>query len=133
MRYRERESTDQEINISPLIDIVFILLIFFMVSATFVKDYNLDISRPKASFSTAASAKAIRVFINSDNDVFIDGNPVRIWVIQSYIREKLAGGDKTVLVVTDEGVPANRLIEVIDQCRLAGAVNVGVATEQEGA
>lgn len=134
MRYKERENTEQEINISPLIDIVFILLIFFMVSATFVKDYDLDINRPKASSSTASSSKAIRVHIDSAGDVFIDGKPVRTWVIQNYVREKLdSASDSTVLVVADEGVSAGKLIEVIDQCRMAGAANVGVVTEQEGA
>ena len=77
MRYKQRGSTEQEINISPLIDIVFILLIFFMVSATFVKDYDLDINRPKASSATTSSSKAIRVHIDSGGDVFIDGQPVR--------------------------------------------------------
>ena len=133
MRYKERENTEQEINISPLIDIVFILLIFFMVSATFVKDYDLDINRPKASSSTASSSKAIRVHVDSAGDVFIDGKPVRTWVIQNYVREKLdSASDSTVLVVADEGVSAGKLIEVVDQCRMAGAANVGVVTEQEG-
>jgi len=133
MRYKERDSTEQEINISPLIDIVFILLIFFMVSATFVKDYDLDINRPKASSSTASSSKAIRVHIDSSGDVFMDGQPVRSWVIQNYVREKLGNSaDSTVLVVADEGVAAGKLIEVVDQCRMAGAANVGVVTEQEG-
>lgn len=134
MRYKERDSTEQEINISPLIDIVFILLIFFMVSATFVKDYDLQINRPKASSSTASSSKAIRVHIDASGDVYIDGQPVRTWVVQNYVREKLGNsGETTVLVVADEGVAAGKLIEVVDQCRMAGAGNVGVVTEQEGA
>lgn len=133
MRYKERDSTEQEINISPLIDIVFILLIFFMVSATFVKDYDLDINRPKASSSTASSSKAIRVHIDSSGDVYMDGQPVRTWVVQNYVREKLSNSsDSTVLVIADEGVAAGKLIEVVDQCRMAGAANVGVVTEQEG-
>lgn len=133
MRYKERDNTEQEINISPLIDIVFILLIFFMVSATFVKDYDLDINRPKASSSTASSSKAIRVHIDSTGEVFIDGQPVRTWVVQNYVRDKLSNSsDSTVLVIADEGVAAGKLIEVVDQCRMAGAANVGVVTEQEG-
>ncbi len=133
MRYKERDNTEQEINISPLIDIVFILLIFFMVSATFVKDYDLDINRPKASSATPSSSKAIRVHIDSVGEVFIDGQPVRTWVVQNYVRDKLSNSsDSTVLVIADEGVAAGKLIEVVDQCRMAGAANVGVVTEQEG-
>ncbi len=133
MRYRNRESESQDIDMSPLIDMVFILLIFFMVSASFVKDMDLEINRPKASSSTPSSSKAIRVFIDNGGNTYLDGQPVRSWVIQSRLRELLSrSSSSTVLLVTDEQVPASRLIEVVDQCRLAGAADVGVVTEQEG-
>lgn len=132
MRYRERKDTNQGIDISPLIDMVFILLIFFMVSTTFVKDMKLDLNRPAAASASAASTKAIRLYIDNNGDIYLDGEPVRVWVIQSRIRDLLAGSTgKSVLVVTDEGVPAGRLVEVVDQTRLAGATDVGVATVAE--
>lgn len=132
MRYREKKDSVQDINISPLIDMVFILLIFFMVSTTFVKDMKLDLDRPAASSSSTASTKAIRLYIDSTGDTFLDGEPVRIWVIQSRLRDMLrTTTGKSVLVVTDDGVPAGRLVEVVDQARLAGAQDVGVATVAE--
>jgi biopolymer transport protein ExbD len=132
MRYRERKEAIQDINISPLIDMVFILLIFFMVSTTFVKDMKLDLDRPAASTATTASTKAIRLYIDNAGEIFLDGEPVRVWVIQSRIRDLLAASTgKSVLVVTDDGVPAGRLVEVVDQARLAGATDVGVATVEE--
>jgi biopolymer transport protein ExbD len=115
-----------------LIDMVFILLIFFMVSTTFVKDMKLDLNRPAAASATSASTKAIRLYIDNAGDIFLDGEPVRVWVIQSRIRDLLAGSTgKSVLVITDDGVPAGRLVEVVDQARLAGATDVGVATVEE--
>lgn len=133
IRYKKRQSEEQTIDLSPLIDMVFILLIFFMVSATFVKDMDLEINRPKASSSTPSSTKAIRVYIDESGDTYLDNQPVRVWVIQSKLRDMLrASTDSAVLVVTDEGVPAKKLIEVVDQCRLAGAKDVGVVTEFEG-
>ncbi len=132
MRYRERDNTEQQVDLSPLIDMVFILLIFFMVSATFVKDMDLDIQRPKAASATASNSKAIRVYIDQHNDTYIDGKSVRSWVIQSRVRDLIAsGGNDTVLVVTDEHVPASKLVEVVDQCRLGGARDVGVVTRGE--
>jgi biopolymer transport protein ExbD len=132
MRYREKKESLQSIDISPLIDMVFILLIFFMVSTTFVKDMKLDLDRPAASSSSTASTKAIRLYIDSQGEIYLDGEPVRVWVVQSRIRELLdTSTSKSVLVVTDDGVPAGRLVEVIDQARLAGATDVGVATVQE--
>ena len=115
-----------------MIDMVFILLIFFMVSTTFVKDMKLDLDRPAASSSTTASTKALRLYIDANGDTYLDGEPVQIWVIQSRLREQLKTmTQKAVLVVTDDGVPAGKLVEVVDQARLAGATDVGVATVEE--
>ncbi|MBN2701226.1 MAG: ExbD/TolR family protein [Methylohalobius sp. ZOD2] len=130
---RLRQDTEQEsrVDISPLIDVVFILLIFFVVTTTFVKDMNLDINRPSASSATMAPSKAVRIYIDNQGAVYIDEQPVRVWMVQSKVRTLLRGGSEDVLVVTDTEVPAGRLVEVVDQARLAGAKNVGVATQQE--
>lgn len=131
-RYREEKDDTQSIDISPLIDMVFILLIFFMVSTTFVKDMKIDIERPTAATAETASTKAIRLYIDSGGDTYLDGQPVRTWVIQSRVRDLLeADPARPVLVVTDDVVPARRLVEVVDQARQAGASDVGVATETE--
>ena len=116
LRLRKKSDETQGIDISPLIDMVFILLIFFMVSTTFVKDLDLDIDRPSASTAKPSSAQAIRVFIDKQGNTFVDGQPVRIWVVQSRVRELLAAG---------------KLVEVVDQARLGGATDVGVATQAE--
>lgn len=129
-KFHNEEQT--QVDISPLIDMVFILLIFFMVSTTFVKDMKLDLDRPGASSAGAANSKAIRVYIDKQSKIYVDGQPTRVWVLQSKVRELLkTGGTSSVLVVTDKNVPADRLIEVVDSCRLAGAKDVGVATENE--
>lgn len=132
MRTRKKRPQAQDIDMSPLIDMVFILLIFFMVSATFVKDMKLDLERPNAASAARASTKALRVYIDAENNIYLDGNPVKPWMVQSRVREQVQGGaSSSVLVVVDRRVPADKLIEVVDQCRLAGASDVGVATEQE--
>lgn len=132
MRYRNEKENEGQIDISPLIDMVFILLIFFMVTTTFVKDMKLDLNRPSASSASAASTKSIRVFIDRFSDIFVDNQPVRIYSLQSKLRDMLrVSTDKTILIVTDENVPAKRVLEVIDQSKLSGASEVGVATEQE--
>jgi|SRR5690554_803731 len=132
MRYRENKETIQDLNISPLIDMVFILLIFFMVSTTFVKDMKLELERPAASSSTTASTKAVRLYIDNSGQVYLDGTSIQPWVIQTRLRDLLKSKtQKSVLVVTDENVPSGKLVEVVDQARLAGASDVGVATEKE--
>lgn len=133
MRFRRgRETETEEINITPLIDVVFILLIFFMVSTTFVKDLKLDLERPGASSSTKAPSKVLRVHIDKNLNIFVDGQLSKPWMLQSRVRDYLRSGTtKSVLVVTDRTVPAEKLVHVVDQCRLAGALDVGVATEEE--
>jgi biopolymer transport protein ExbD len=132
MRYREKTDFAQALDISPLIDIVFILLIFFMVTTTFVKDMKLELERPGAASATMANSKAIRLYIDSQGETYLDGEPIRLWLIQSKLRDLLkASPGANVLVVTDIGVPAGKLVEVVDQARLAGAQGVGVATNKE--
>jgi biopolymer transport protein ExbD len=132
MRYTDNQEEEGHVDISPLIDMVFILLIFFMVTTTFVKDMKLELERPSASSATSASTKSIRVFIDKFGDIYVDNQPVRIYTLQSKLRDMLrVSTDKSILVVTDESVTAKRVLEVIDQSRLAGATDVGVATDQE--
>lgn len=131
MRYIKKKARSEEFNISPLIDIVFILLIFFAVSTTFVRDMKLELERPSASSATTASTKAVRVYIDRGGNVFIDEQPVKIWMLQTRVRDLLrVSTSKQILVITDKLIPADRLIDVVDQCRLGGAAEVGVATEE---
>jgi biopolymer transport protein ExbD len=115
-----------------MIDMTFILLIFFMVSTTFVKDMKIDINRPGAQTQTVASTKAIRLYIDKQGETYLEGEPIRSWVIQSRVRDLLKGmTQKSVLIVTDAAVPSQKLIDVVDAARLAGAEDVGVATVAE--
>lgn len=133
LKSRSRANSEAAgLDISPLIDVVFILLIFFMVSTTFVKDMKVEIERPGAASATPSSSKALRILIDSNKEIFVDGQSVRPWMLQNRIKElaRLQQSD-SVLIVTDRRVPAETLIEVVDQCRLAGLKDIGVATENE--
>jgi biopolymer transport protein ExbD len=132
MRFRQKKSEESTVDMSPLIDMVFILLIFFMVSATFVKDMKLDLNRPGASSASKASSKVIRVYIDNTGETYVDGQPVKTWAIQGKLRDMLrASTEKSVLVVADQSIAVEKLIDVVDQCRLSGAKDVAVATEKE--
>lgn len=129
---RPQKNASEGVDVSPLIDMVFILLIFFMVSTTFIKDMQIDLNRPGAASSQPASTKSIRVFIDNSEKIYVDGQQVRPWVLQSKIREMVAkSSSKSILVVTDKKVTADKLVDVVDQCRLAGVKDIGVATEAE--
>jgi biopolymer transport protein ExbD len=132
LRRRQSQNTEAKVDLTPMIDMTLILLIFFMVSTTFVKDMKLDINRPAAQTQQVASTKAVRLFIDRQGETYLDGEPIREWVIQSRVRDQLRGmTQKSVLVITDDQVPAQKLIRVVDAARLAGAEDVGVATVAE--
>ena len=129
MKFIKTRHEPEDLNISPLIDMVFILLIFFAVSTTFVKDMKLDLERPSAQTSISASNKSIRVYIDRQGDIFLNEKSVKPWMLQSLIRDALSiSSAQTVLVIADRLTPAGNLIEVVDQCKLGGAREVGVAT-----
>jgi biopolymer transport protein ExbD len=132
MRLRRKEQTVNSIDVSPLIDCVFLLLIFFMVTSTFVKDMKLDLERPTAASSSLLDENVIRVYIDNNRDVFIDNQPIKIWAIQSKLRDLLRSStSKAVLVVSDSDIPVESLIDVIDECKMSGAKDVAVSTTKE--
>jgi biopolymer transport protein ExbD len=132
MRFRRKKDEISDVDMSPLIDMVFILLIFFMVSSTFTKDMKLDLERPGASSASRASSKVIRVYIDNQADVYVDNQPIKMWAVQGKLRDLLrTSTEKSVLVITDETISVDKLIELVDQCRLSGAKDVAVATKKE--
>ena len=132
MKFRRKKEKVSDVDMSPLIDMVFILLIFFMVSSTFTKDMKLDLERPGASSASRASSKVIRVYIDNTGETYVDGQPVKTWAIQGKLREMLRSAtEKSVLVITDDSISVDKLIDVVDQCRLSGAQDVAVATKKE--
>lgn len=132
-RRRVNEEADVSVDMSPLIDMVFILLIFFMVSTTFVKDMQVELNRPGASSATTASTKNVRVYIDQFEQVFMENEKIASWTLQGRLRDALLNDPQlSLLVVTDLKVPVDAVIDVIDQARLAGIQDVGVATERDG-
>ncbi len=128
---RRSKRREEEIGIAPLIDMMFILLIFFIVTTTFTKDLKLDIERPGAVSAERASTRAIRVAIDLHGQVYVDGQQTHTWMVQSRVRELLSqDAERPVLVVSDRRLETGRLVDVVDQCRIAGAKNVGVDVER---
>jgi len=132
MRHRPTGDDTVHIDVTNLIDIVIILLFFFVISTSFVKDQKLNLERPSASSGTTASTKSLRISIDRNGSIYHDEQPVKLWMLQSLVRESLASSaTQSVLVIADTLTTTQVLVDVVDQCRLAGATDVGVATEQK--
>ena len=129
----EQEEACDQIDLSPLIDMVFILLIFFMVTTTFVKDMQVDLERPGASSTQVSSNKSLRVTIDHQKKIYFNSSEVELWALQGLIKEALKlKSSKDVLVIADLRVLTKDLVDLIDELKLAGAQSVGVATQNEG-
>ncbi len=118
------------LDITPLIDIVFILLIFFVVTTTFVHDLGLDVERPQASTALEQPQAVVRVAVSERGEITVDGRPTSAWRIDAEVRDRLLRDhDAAVLLVADKGVVADRLVAVMDACRKGGARHIALAVE----
>lgn len=125
---RKNKKSAVELNIAPLIDMVFILLIFFLVTTSFVKETGIDVTRPTASTATMQSKATILIAVDSQNRVFMDHREIDIRAVRANTERALAENpDGAVVVVADRQSDTGVAIQVMDGCRLAGASNVSLA------
>ncbi len=120
-----------ELNITPLIDIVFILLIFFVVTTTFVHELGLPIERPESHTAREPTPDIVRVAVGHHGELAVDGSETSVWRLEPEVRTRLRGhGGTAVLVVADRETSAQTLVKVIDACRQAGARDVALGVEE---
>ncbi len=122
-----------DVNISPLIDLVFLLLIFFMVTTSFVKETGVDVERPTASTAASAENSNILIAVTKEGEIFFDQQRIDIRTVRGHIARAIAenpGGD--VIVVADRHSHTGTVVQVMDQCRLAGAKRVNLAASDGG-
>lgn len=124
------EEEENQIDLTPMLDVVFIMLIFFIVTSTFVKEAGVDVTRPEAETGMAAESNSVQIGITATNDVFMDKRQVDKRAIRANVEKSLAENPgAAVIIVADQDSNTNTLIEVMDQARLAGATSVSVASE----
>lgn len=129
--FDQQESSDEP-NITPLIDIVFILLIFFVVTTTFTHELGLDVERPEASTGVSLPSHLVRVAISRDGRIAVDGQITSLWRVESEVRDRLASQEeRSVLVIADAQVETSELVELIDASRRGGAEHVALSVEGE--
>lgn len=113
---------------APLIDMVFILLIFFLVTTSFVKETGIDVNRPTASTAVAKAKAMILIAIDQQNRIFLDRREIDVRAVRANIERALAENpDGSVVVVADKASSTGTAIMVMDGCRMAGAKNVSLA------
>ncbi|HEX9877325.1 MAG TPA: biopolymer transporter ExbD [Gammaproteobacteria bacterium] len=133
MRRRRLHRSDDEaqINITPMLDIVFIMLIFFIVTTSFVKEFGIDVNRPaNAPVQEQQQSEVIAVRIDETDQIYIQERLVDIRAVRANIESGLAlQPDAAVVVIADRLADAGLLVRVVDQARVAGAERVSLAVQ----
>ena len=127
-----QEDDDNEINLTPMLDVVFIMLIFFIVTASFIKEAGLDVNRPDAPVTESKPEDAnILVVIDENNDIWIDRRLIDPRAVRANIERLHAENPKGSVVIQAHRKSANRqLVAVMDASRQAGVYSISLADSQ---
>jgi biopolymer transport protein ExbD len=124
----EEEST---IDITPMLDVVFIMLIFFIVTATFIKEAGIDVDKPSAATAVVQEKASILVAIDANNNVWINRRQVDIRSVRSIVERLHAENPKGTLVIqADKESKNDMLVQVMDASRRAGVYDIALAANE---
>lgn len=131
MRPEYRSSKPVEINISPLIDMMFLLLIFFIVTTAFVEEVGIEIQKPKAASSRLLEKKSILLGVKQDGRIVYGDREIGLSGVRPLVARLLRNEPKPVIILADRQSMTSIVVDVIDECKLAGADKVSIGTERE--
>ncbi len=123
------DEDENEINLTPMLDVVFIMLIFFIVTASFIKEAGIDVNRPDAPVTESKPEDAnILVMISANNEIFIDRRLIDPRAVRANIERMHAENPKGSVVIQADPKSSNKvLVEVMDSSRSAGVYNISIA------
>lgn len=124
----EDDGGDAGIDISPLIDCVFILLIFFIVTTTFVEETGVEVDKPQAASSVHLEKTSILIALTEKGEIVYGGSEIGIGGVQPLVRRLLQKEDVPVVIQADSSAKTGLLVRIIDEAKLGGAVKVSLAS-----
>lgn len=120
----------RSIDISPLLDVVFILLIFFIVSTVFVRETGVEVDKPQAISAQSLDQSTVMLAITHAGEVYYDGSMIGVAGVRSIVEQSQLDDPRPVVILADKSVPTELLLNVIDEAKLAGAKKVSLAARQ---
>ena len=133
MAKRQAHIEEAEINITPMLDIVFIMLIFFIVTTSFVRESGVEVSTPAAQTATRQEQTNIFIGITAAGEIWIDRRPVDPRSVRAIVARLHADKPEgAVIIQSDEEASTRMLVEVMDQVRLAGVEGIAIAADKGG-
>ena len=134
MKLRRRAKIEKALtsmDFAPLIDVVFLLLIFFMLTSSYIFQPGIRVNLPRAITSEALSEKNIVITITAENMTYVDGKLVTISELSSRLKD-VSDLRRSILIKADEKASLGRVVKIWDICRQSGISRVNIATSQTG-
>ncbi|MDA8933414.1 biopolymer transporter ExbD [Gammaproteobacteria bacterium] len=132
IRRRNKERDESTIDITPMLDIVFIMLIFFIVTTSFVKETGVEVNRPNAATAVRDERGNILIAITANDEIWIDKRMIDLRSVRANVeRLKAENPEGSVIIQADKASKTGFLVETMDQVRLAGVQNVSIAASQD--
>ena len=123
---------EEEINITPMLDVVFILLIFFIVTANFIKEPGLEVNRPDSETAEPTENAAILIAVGNAGEIYMDGRRIDKRQVKANVVRLLAENPQgSVVIQADEKATADTIMAVMDGAREAGVSNISLASEPQ--
>jgi len=120
-----------DINMAPLIDCVFLLLIFFITTTVFVEETGVEVQKPKAASAQDLEKKSIMIALTSDGKIVYGGRQIDLNGVRGVVAQQLLDKELPVIIFADDASRSGRLVDLIDECKIAGAKHVSVAASRE--
>jgi|TARA_B110000977_G_scaffold197756_1_gene281093 biopolymer transport protein ExbD len=132
IKRRNKERDESTIDITPMLDIVFIMLIFFIVTTSFVKETGVEVNRPNAATAVRDERGNILIAITANDEIWIDKRMIDLRSVRANVeRLKAENPEGSVIIQADKASKTGFLVETMDQVRLAGVQNVSIAASQD--
>ena len=129
-RNRNREEEDASIDMTPMLDIVFIMLIFFIVTTSFVKEAGIQVNKPEANQANKEPSANIFIAIRDTGEVWMDKRQVDVERVAANLERMLAEQPTDLVVIqADKEAEHGRVVEVMDQVKEAGIDKISIAAE----
>ncbi|MFU8819950.1 MAG: ExbD/TolR family protein [Gammaproteobacteria bacterium] len=134
MAKRHADTQDEtEVNITPMLDIVFILLIFFIVTTSFIRETGIDPQRPEAATAAKQERGNILIGVSASGQVWMDKRPVELSAVRQLVEQaRNESPESSVVIIADERASTGIVIDLMDQVRLGGVLNISVAAQPAG-
>ncbi len=125
------ERDEVEINLSPMIDCIFILLIFFIVTTVFVNETGVEVNKPEVKGAQALDKNSILIAVTADNDVAYDGNIIGIQGVATAVKEALKDNKEMPVIIQGDSDASHGIVQMVHgEAMVAGATKISVSTKQ---